>query len=52
MSAIHSETSRAYCLVVMLRPEPRRPVNRKLKKLLAEAVLDASTLKEMLGKNF
>jgi putative transposase len=26
--------------------------NRKLKKLLAEAVLDASTLKEMLGKNF
>jgi putative transposase len=26
--------------------------NRKLKKLLAETVLDASTLKEMPGKNF
>jgi putative transposase len=26
--------------------------NRKLKKLLAETVLDAATLKEMLTKNF
>jgi putative transposase len=26
--------------------------NRKPKKLLAETMLDASTLKEMLGKNF
>ena len=26
--------------------------NRRLKKLLAESMLDASTLKEMLGKNF
>jgi putative transposase len=26
--------------------------NRKLKKLLVETMLDASTLKEMLGKNF
>ncbi len=26
--------------------------NRKLKKLLAETVPDAATLKEMLGKNF
>ena len=26
--------------------------NRKLKKLLAETMLDASTLKEMLRKNF
>ena len=26
--------------------------NRKLKRLLAETMLDASTLKEMLGKNF
>lgn len=26
--------------------------NRKLKKLLAEQMLDTSTLKEMLGKNF
>jgi putative transposase len=26
--------------------------NRKLKKLLAETMLDASTLKEMLAKNF
>ena len=26
--------------------------NAKLKKLLAETMLDASTLKEMLGKNF
>ncbi len=26
--------------------------NRKLKKLLTEQVLDNSTLKEMLGKNF
>lgn len=26
--------------------------NRKLKKLLAEQMLDVSTLKEMLGKNF
>jgi len=26
--------------------------NTKLKKLLAESVMDVSTLKEMLGKNF
>ena len=26
--------------------------NRKLKKLLAESVLDVATLKEALGKNF
>jgi len=26
--------------------------NRKLKKLLAETVLDAATLRELLGKNF
>jgi putative transposase len=26
--------------------------NRKLKKLLAETLLDAATLKEMLGENF
>ena len=26
--------------------------NRRLKKLLAESMLDVSTLKEMLGKNF
>jgi putative transposase len=26
--------------------------NRKLKKLLAESMIDISTLKEMLGKNF
>ena len=26
--------------------------NRKLKRLLAETMLDASTLKEMLAKNF
>ena len=26
--------------------------NRNLKKLLAETMLDAATLKEMLGKNF
>jgi putative transposase len=26
--------------------------NRRLKRLLAEPMLDASTLKEMLGKNF
>jgi putative transposase len=26
--------------------------NDKLKKLLAESVLDAATLREMLGKNF
>jgi putative transposase len=26
--------------------------NRKLKKLLAESMLDVSTLKEMVGKNF
>jgi putative transposase len=26
--------------------------NRKLKKLLAESMLDAATLKEMLGSNF
>jgi putative transposase len=26
--------------------------NRRLKKLLAESMLDASTLKVMLGKNF
>lgn len=38
-------------------PEARRlkaleDENRKLKKLLAESMLDNSTLKEMLGKNF
>ena len=26
--------------------------NRKLKKLLAESMMDVSTLREMLGKNF
>jgi putative transposase len=26
--------------------------NRKLKKLLAEQMLDGATLREMLGKNF
>lgn len=26
--------------------------NQRLKKLLAESVMDAATLKEMLGKNF
>jgi putative transposase len=26
--------------------------NAKLKKLLAESVMDVSTLREMLGKNF
>jgi putative transposase len=26
--------------------------NKKLKKLLAESMLDVATLKEMLGKNF
>ena len=26
--------------------------NRKLKKLLAESMLDVATLREMLGKNF
>ena len=26
--------------------------NRRLKKLLAESILDVSTLREMLGKNF
>jgi putative transposase len=26
--------------------------NRKLKKLLAESMLDVATLKELLGKNF
>jgi len=26
--------------------------NAKLKKLLAESVIDVSTLREMLGKNF
>ena len=26
--------------------------NAKLKKLLAESMMDVSTLKEMLGKNF
>jgi putative transposase len=26
--------------------------NRRLKKLLAESMLDVSTLREMLGKNF
>lgn len=26
--------------------------NRRLKRLLAESMLDAATLKEMLGKNF
>src|SRR5215203_4046377 len=29
MRATHSETSRAYCLVVMCWPMPRRPSNRK-----------------------
>jgi putative transposase len=29
-----------------------REENAKLKKLLAESILDVSTLREMLGKNF
>jgi putative transposase len=32
--------------------DARKDENRRLKKLLAESMLDASTLKEMLGKNF
>jgi hypothetical protein len=40
-----------------LPPDPFRHqdpaiAHRRLKKLLAETMLDASTLKEMLGKNF
>jgi hypothetical protein len=35
MLAIHSETSRAYCLVVILLPEPRRPVNMNSPGFLA-----------------
>lgn len=32
---------------------PRKlPNNAKLKKLLAESILDVSTLREMLAKNF
>ena len=34
MYAIHSETSRAYCLVVMLFSEPGRPVNMNSPGLL------------------
>jgi putative transposase len=36
-------------------PPPQKGLedeNRKLKKLLAESMLDVATLKEMLGKNF
>src|SRR5262249_17349943 len=32
--AIHSDTSRAYCRVVMHRPSPRLPMNRKSPDLL------------------
>jgi putative transposase len=35
-----------------LRLKALEDENRRLKKLLAESVLDVSTLKEMLGKNF
>jgi hypothetical protein len=38
MLAIHSETSRAYCLVVMLLPDPRRPVNINSPGFLAAAL--------------
>ncbi len=34
------------------RLKPLEEENRKLKKLLAEQMLDVVTLKEMLGKNF
>ena len=37
------------------RPDSLRELERenaRLKKLLAESMLDVSTLKEMLGKNF
>ncbi len=34
------------------RLKQREEENAKLKKLLAESVMDVSTLREMLGKNF
>jgi putative transposase len=34
------------------RPKALEEENRKLKKLLAEQMLDAATLREMLAKNF
>jgi len=34
------------------RLKSREDENRRLKKLLAESLLDVSTLREMLGKNF
>jgi putative transposase len=40
------EVSEAKCLKAL------EEENRKLKKLLAEQMLDAATLREMLGKNF
>ena len=43
----------ASCLrVACLKLSARSAENAKLKRLLAEQVLDNSTLKEMLGKNF
>ena len=46
MLAIHPETSRAYCLVVMHRPGPRRPGNRNSPGLLPrgfQVVIDCLT---------
>jgi putative transposase len=34
------------------KPKWLEDENRRLKKLLAESMLDGSTLKEMLGKDF
>ena len=34
------------------RPKQLEDENAKLKKLLAESVMDVSTLREMLGQNF
>gem|GEM_PF-5293999 len=38
MLAIHSETSRANCLIVIPLPEPRRPVNMNSPGFLAAAL--------------
>jgi putative transposase len=34
------------------RPKALQEENAKLKKLLAESMLDVATLRELLGKNF
>src|ERR1700674_5725890 len=48
MLAIHSDTNRAYCLVVMPRPDPRRPGKRNSPGFLFAALILIDRLARLL----